>query len=94
MGLRSLVEAICVAQNIKGKNLEAKIEGLKKLLPASTAEKIHALRFIGNQAAHEFKKPRPDDLHLGIEICQDILNFLLRIGSSCFKAYAQFQIKV
>jgi hypothetical protein len=85
MGLRSLVEAICVAQNIMGKTLEVKIEGLKKLLPASTAEKFHALRFIGNQAAHEFKEPQPDDLHLGIEICEDILNFLYELDHRASK---------
>jgi len=93
MGLRSLVEAICVDQSITGKNLAVKIEGLKKLLPATTAEKFHAMRFIGNQAAHEFKEPQPEDLHLGIEICEDILNFLYELDHRASKLMHKFQSK-
>jgi hypothetical protein len=68
-----------------------KIEGLKKLLPASTAEKFHSLRFIGNQAAHEFKEPQPDDLRLGIEICEDILNFLYELDHRASKLMRNFK---
>jgi len=75
LGLRSLVEAICADRNIEGKTLEERINGLQRVLPKVTAEKLHALRFIGNRAAHEFREPKPNQLLLGIEICEDMLNF-------------------
>jgi len=88
-----LVEVICADQGIIGKNLEAKVEGLKKLLPAITAEKFHTLRFIGNQAAHEFKEPSPEDLHLGIEICENMLNFLYELDHKASKLARNFKSK-
>jgi hypothetical protein len=79
LGLRNLIEAICFDQSIAGRNLEEKIAGLKKVMPAAAAEKFHILRIIGNEAAHEFKEPKPEDLRLGIEICEDVLNFLYEL---------------
>lgn len=93
MGLRSLIEAICVDQKIDGKNLAGKIEGLRRILPAKTAEKFHALRSIGNQAAHELKESQPDELHLGIEICEDVLNFLYELDHRASKLMRLHQAK-
>ncbi len=93
MGLRCLIEAICVDQKITGKNLEAKIDGLKKILPPATAEKFHVLRFIGNQAVHEFKEPEPDDLRIGIEICEDMLNFFYELDHRASKLVRKFNSK-
>jgi hypothetical protein len=93
IGLRTLIEAICSDQNITGKNLEERIDGLKKLLPSATAEKFHILRFIGNQAAHEFKEPEPEDLHVGIEICEDMLNFFYELDHRVSKLVHKFRAK-
>lgn len=85
LGLRSLVEAICIDQRITGRNLEQKIDGLTKLLPPTTAAKFHTLRFIGNEAAHEFKEPNAADLRLGIEVCEDMLSFLYELDAKLTK---------
>ncbi len=79
LGLRSIIEALCKDQGISGRDLRQKIDGLTKLLPPITAKRLHSLRFIGNRAAHEFRESRQETLRLGIEVCEDILNFLYEL---------------
>jgi len=79
MGLRSLIEGICDDKEISGKHdtLEKKIGNLAKLgIPANIIENLHGFRFMGNTAVHELRAPNADDLHLAIEIVEDILNYL------------------
>lgn len=76
VGIRGLIEGICVDKAIEGRNLEAKIEALVAILPRNIVAGLHGIRFIGNIAAHELTPPERDELHLAIEICEDLLNFL------------------
>lgn len=57
VGLRILVEAICINRQIKGDNLMQKIKGLKDagLISATELPILDKLRNIGNAAAHEIK---------------------------------------
>lgn len=75
-GLRALAEGICADKGIKGKNLEDKIDGMKRLLPASIVKNLHSFRFIGNKALHELAAPSDFELGLAIDVIEDILNFL------------------
>jgi hypothetical protein len=78
-GLRSLIEGICVNKEIRGKNLEEKIDGLSTILPANIVKNLHSLRFMGNIATHELAPPPTDDLRLAVEICEDLLNYLYEL---------------
>lgn len=50
IGLRSVIEAICVEEGIPGRNLEKRIDGLasKGVLSAAQAKILHSHRFLGN----------------------------------------------
>ncbi len=78
-GLRTLIEGICDDKNMKGKNLEDKINNLVGILPANIVASLHSFRFIGNEALHELTTPNPDDLQLAIEVSEDLLNFLYEL---------------
>lgn len=78
-GLRALIEGICGDKGIKGKNLEARIDGLTGLLPKNIVDHLHAFRFIGNEALHELAIPKRPDLRMAIEVSEDLLNFLYEL---------------
>jgi hypothetical protein len=78
IGLRTLLEAICVNEKIPGRNLQEKIENLykkdyvaKKSLPI-----LHDLRLIGNVTAHQMKKPTERTLDYSLEILHHTLKGL------------------
>src|SRR6266540_774323 len=54
-GLRAIVEAICIDQNVLGATLQKKIDDLvlKGLLAKPQADLLHEERYIGNAALHE-----------------------------------------
>jgi Domain of unknown function (DUF4145) len=76
-GLRALLEGICQDKRIKGRNLKAKIDGLKAILPnKNIIRNLHHFRFMGNDAVHELAAPKPNELALAIDVIEDLLNFL------------------
>ena len=79
IGLRALIEAVCRDKDLKGRNLEEKVNGLIKLLPSvNLIEALHAFRLAGNRAAHdgEIDALSRDETRQAIEVVQDLLNFL------------------
>jgi len=79
VGLRALIEGVCNAKKIKGKNLQERIDGLATILPTSIVKNLHGLRFMGNTAVHELEPPPKHDLRLAIEVCEDLLNYLYEL---------------
>lgn len=79
IGIRALIEGICFDQEITGRTLEKKIEGLASILPKNIVANLHNLRFMGNEAAHELSAPVQQELRLAIEICEDLLNYLYEL---------------
>jgi hypothetical protein len=79
IGMRALVEGICADQEITGRNLEARIDGLSSILPKNIVSNLHSIRFMGNEAAHELSSPEQEELGLAIEICEDLLNYLCEL---------------
>jgi hypothetical protein len=75
IGLRTLVEAICIQQKIKGNNLKEKIINLQKdgLISLSELPLLDKLREIGNFSAHEIKAFSMDKLSYALEIVNHIL---------------------
>ena len=57
IGLRTIIEAVCLQKGISGKALVNKIDNLhlRGLISASDRDVLHKLRAIGNVSAHEVK---------------------------------------
>jgi hypothetical protein len=75
-GLRSLLEGVCSDKGISGNNLEVKIDRMKNFLPENIVKNLHAFRFAGNEAVHELEAPPEGELETGLDVIEDVLNFL------------------
>lgn len=75
IGLRALIESICIEQKVKAKNLAKGIDELvgMGLLSEKQAEFLHNHRFMGNEAAHEMVAPKPEHLVAAIDIAETLL---------------------
>lgn len=75
IGLRGLIESICLDQKVPGRNLEQKIKALAKngLLSEKQAEILHTHRFLGNEAAHQIEAPKPSELTAAFDIAEILL---------------------
>ena len=67
----------------RSKTLQGKISGLaeKGVLTKDNAEILHELRFLGNKALHELTTPQPEELQLGINIIEHILENIYDLPS-------------
>ncbi|BAL97057.1 hypothetical protein RGE_37180 [Rubrivivax gelatinosus IL144] len=81
IGLRACIEAVCNELKVSGTNLERRIDQLFKAGHVSNGDKrrLHAIRFLGNDAAHEIKEPKDSDIRVALDIVEHLLNsvFLL-----------------
>lgn len=77
-GFRAVIEAICIDKNISSKNLEGKINALHKagIITKADRDRLHSIRFIGNDSIHEMKLPSKDAVLLVLEIINGILTNL------------------
>lgn len=75
LGLRATIEAICNDKNVIGKNLLVRISAMHKsgMVSKSDAERLHAIRFMGNDAAHEIKKAKEKSVLIALKIIEHIL---------------------
>lgn len=75
-GCRAIVEGVCNEEGITGKNLDTKINNLraKSLITQKDRDRLHAIRFMGNDSIHQLKKPDPDELNIVVEIIEQLLN--------------------
>ncbi len=76
IGLRATIEAICGELKVVGTSLEKRIDKLFKEGHVSNADKkrLHAIRFLGNDAAHEIAEPEESELRVALEIVENLLN--------------------
>lgn len=75
LGLRASVEAICNDLDIKGKNLELRIIKLATggYISKNDVERLHGIRFMGNDAAHDIKTPKNDSLKVALQIIEHLI---------------------
>lgn len=75
IGLRALIESICLEQKTKSRTLAKGIDELAAngLLSQKQAEFLHNHRFMGNVAAHEIEAPKPEHLIAALEIAETLL---------------------
>lgn len=75
IGIRALIEAVCIEKNTAGANLKQKIDDLvhKGFLTQAGAEILHQLRALGNEAAHDIKPQSEDSLDLAMDVVENLL---------------------
>lgn len=75
LGLRGTIEAVCHDQKVVGSNLDKMIKSLvsKGLISKKDGERLHAIRFLGNDAAHEIKKPKIEQIRVAVKIVKHLI---------------------
>lgn len=75
LGLRGTIEAICNDQKVTGKNLEVRISRLAQqgLISQKDAGRLNAIRFLGNDAAHEIKKASKKQIDTALKIVEHMI---------------------
>jgi hypothetical protein len=77
LGLRALIEGVCIDKGFAQGNLESKIDKLSQFFPnKNLIDSLHGFRFAGNDAAHELEAMYPAEASHAIEVMEDLLNFL------------------
>lgn len=81
VAFRAIIEAICLDKNIAGRDLAKKIDNLvnKKLITEKEAQRLHSIRFIGNDSVHEMNVPEKQTLDIVLNIIEHLLNNLYLI---------------
>ncbi|MCL2312028.1 MAG: DUF4145 domain-containing protein [Firmicutes bacterium] len=81
VGLRAIIEAICLDQNIAGRNLEIKINNLvrNKLITDKDGKRLHSIRFLGNDSVHEMDVPKKEKLRIALDIVEHLIKNLYLI---------------
>lgn len=75
IGFRATIEAICNDQGITGKELSTRINNLasKGLTSKKDSTRLHSIRFMGNDAAHDIKKPSQKSLQAALIIVEHLI---------------------
>ncbi|HEX7413477.1 MAG TPA: DUF4145 domain-containing protein [Bacteroidia bacterium] len=83
VGFRAIIEAVCLEEKIKGSNLEKKINSLaqNRLITEKEAERLHSIRFLGNDSVHEMEIPHNEKLLLALQIIEHLLKNLYLIDN-------------
>lgn len=100
IGLRATIEAICNERSVTGRSLEQRIDKLARagLVSTSDADRLHAIRFLGNDAAHEIQAADPVSLLIALRIVENLLINLYILDThangvleTLIKTYAEFE---
>lgn len=75
LGLRAAVEAVCNDLKIPGKSLEVRINKLASsgYISKNDADRLHGIRFMGNDAAHDIKTPKDAALSVALQIVEHLI---------------------
>jgi hypothetical protein len=75
IGFRATIEAICNDQDISGKELSGRINNLasKGLISKKDSKRLHSIRFLGNDAAHDIKTPSRKSLEAALVIVEHLM---------------------
>lgn len=82
-GFRAIIEAVCIDKGVSGRDLESKINNLVKkgFITKNESDRLHSIRFIGNDSIHEMKVPQQEQLELVLSIVEHLLNNLYLIDA-------------
>ena len=75
VGLRTIIEAMCKVEDVKGRNLTNKITNLSKdgYISKQDCEILHGIRFVGNDATHKILSPTKQQVIMAIKIIENLL---------------------
>jgi hypothetical protein len=75
IGMRALIEAVCMEKGAKGGNLRDKIDALvgMGILTPNAAQILQTLRGLGNAAAHQVKPPDERALNIAMDVVEHLL---------------------
>ncbi len=75
IGIRALVEAVCLEEQSTRGDLKMKIDDLvvKNVLTKGNADILHKTRFLGNSAAHEIEPPSDAEIDVAFDIVENLL---------------------
>jgi hypothetical protein len=75
LGLRGTIEAVCNDLKIKGGSLAVRINKLVTAghISKNDAARLHGIRFMGNDAAHEIKRPKHESIRVALKIVEHLL---------------------
>jgi len=75
IGLRATIEAICNERKVTGKSLEIRIDKLAKagFISQNDADRLHAIRFMGNDAAHDIQSAEMGGLLVALRIVEHLI---------------------
>ena len=75
IGLRAVIESVCLDQNTKSRSLAKGIDELAELghLSKTQATFLHKHRFMGNVAAHAIVAPKAEHLIAALDIAETLL---------------------
>jgi hypothetical protein len=100
IGLRATIEAICNEREIAGRNLEIRIDKLVKggFISQADADRLHAIRFMGNDAAHEIQAVELEPLLIALKIVEHLIISLYILDKDAdgvletlIKSYPEFE---
>lgn len=83
IGLRACIEAVCNQLRIAAASLERRIDLLFKAGYVSNGDKkrLNAIRFLGNDAAHEIREPNRGEMRIALEIVEHLLKTVFILES-------------
>lgn len=75
VGIGALIEAVCLEEKAKGRNLSKKIDDLAKkgVLTEKNAAILHKTRFLRNRSAHELEAASDAELSVAFDILENLL---------------------
>ncbi len=84
IGLRAIIEAICNDKDIKGRDLKFRINKLASLgiIARDDARRLHAIRFLGNDAVHDIKPAKKDSIIIALNIIDHTIQSLYTFNDS------------
>ena len=76
IGIRGIIEAVCLEENIQAKNLELKINALRdnKIITPNLCNGLHESRLMGNDGAHKLGTFSPKDLKTAIGLINNLID--------------------
>jgi len=75
IGIRALIESVCIEEKISGKDLKEKIDGLatKNIITKPLSEGLQENRLIGNEGAHRIESYTKEELKIAINLIEILL---------------------
>ncbi len=91
IGLRAILEAVCVERAAKGNRLVDQINDLVKqgVITQSGADILHSIRLLGNKAAHEVQSNKEEELEAAFDVVEHLIKTVYIIPAKAAKLRAK-----